>query len=141
MQLQSNVPCNNQQQPGGWGMPTMGTCDLRGLPLQPAQMSGQGMLQLNAIALQDIYNLAMQLQFGNQFQGYYPIQNQPYYWPQNQPGVVQPGLAQPGAPAQVCITAAAFYTAIAAGTSNMLAYGDVYLYVNNTQRGIRMILR
>ena len=137
MQMQSSVACTPPQ-PGSYGAYSS-NCNMYGLPYQAAQMSGSGQLQLNSIALQDIYNVAMQLQYGTNFQGYAPTYGQTNYWPQ-QPGAYQQPVAPQGA-AQVCITAAAFYVAVAAGTSNVVAYGDVFLYVNNSQHGIRMQLQ
>jgi hypothetical protein len=117
--------------------------DMYGLPTQPSQVNGQGVVQLNAIAIQDIQQLVMLTQYGNL--GPY---SQPGFWP-NQPSFQPIAPQAPIAPQSVCISEIAFSANIAVGRMPSLWLGDVWIYVNMTgaatatttgPRGIRMML-
>jgi hypothetical protein len=98
--------------------------DAYGLPLQASQVNGGGVIQLNAIAMQDIQNLVMQSQYGN-FGPY----SQNGFWP-NQPGYMPMQPTAPMVPQSVCISEVAFTAAIAVGRTPSLWLGNVWIYVN-----------
>lgn len=109
--------------------------DSYGLPTQPGPVNGNGMVQLNAIAIQTITQMVTQMQYGNV--GPY---TQPGLWP-NQPGYNPMVPTQPIQPQQICISEVAFSADIAVGRTPSLWLGDVWIYVNNSGHGLRMMLQ